>query len=110
LDSSQKLIETPDFTKVPILEKFVLEDCINLHVIHPSIGVHKRLKVLNLKGCKNLKSLPSKFEMESVEILILFGCAKVKNKFQNLGETWNVYASFTWMALLLQNYLHQLRI
>jgi hypothetical protein len=78
LDSSQKLIETPDFTKVPILEKFVLEDCINLHVIHPSIGVHKRLKVLNLKGCKNLKSLPSKFEMESIEILILSGCAKVK--------------------------------
>ena len=75
---SPKLIETLDFTKVPVLEKLVLEDCINLPGVHPSIGVHKMLKVLNLKGCKNLKSLPSKFEMESFEILILSGCSKVK--------------------------------
>jgi hypothetical protein len=109
LRKSPKLIETLDFTKVPVLEKLVLEDCINLPGVHPSIGVHKKLKVVNLKGCKNLKSLPSKFEMESLEILILSGCSKVK-KFQNLGEAWNVYVSFTWMVLLLQNYRHQLRI
>uniref|UniRef100_A0A2N9I3K5 Uncharacterized protein n=1 Tax=Fagus sylvatica TaxID=28930 RepID=A0A2N9I3K5_FAGSY len=78
LDSSHKLIETPDLTKVPNLEELVLEDCIDLLGVHPSIGVHKKLKVLNLKGCKNLKSLPSKFEMESLEILILSRCAKVK--------------------------------
>uniref|UniRef100_A0A2N9F7Q0 TIR domain-containing protein n=1 Tax=Fagus sylvatica TaxID=28930 RepID=A0A2N9F7Q0_FAGSY len=71
LRKSPKLVETLDFTKVPVLEKLVLEDCINLPRVHPSIGVHKKLKVLNLEGCKNLKSLPSKFEMESLEILIL---------------------------------------
>uniref|UniRef100_A0A2N9IVU2 Uncharacterized protein n=1 Tax=Fagus sylvatica TaxID=28930 RepID=A0A2N9IVU2_FAGSY len=74
----QNWIETLDFTKVPVLEKLVLEDCINLPGVHPSIGVHKKLKVVSLKGCKNLKSLPSKFEMESLEILILSGCSKVK--------------------------------
>ncbi|GMY39807.1 TMV resistance protein N-like [Fagus crenata] len=78
LDSSYKLIETPDLTKVPNLEELVLKDCINLLEVHQSIGVHKKLKVLNLEECKNLKSLPSKFEMESLEILILSKCAKVK--------------------------------
>ena len=79
------LIETLDFTKVPALEKLVLEDCIDLPGVHPSIGVHKNLKVVNLKGCKNLKSLPRKFEMESLEILILSGCSKVK-KIPEFGE------------------------
>ena len=82
---SPKLVETLNFTKVPVLEKLVLEDCINLLGVHPSIGVHKKLKVLSLKGCKNLKSLPSKFEMESLEILILFGCSKVKKKIPEFG-------------------------
>ena len=36
------------------------------------------LTLLNLKGCKNLKSLPSKFEMKSLKILILSDCSKVK--------------------------------
>jgi Leucine-rich repeat (LRR) protein len=78
LRKSPKLVETLDFTKVPVLEKLVLEDCINLPRVHPSIGVHKKLKVVSLKGCKNLKSLPSKFEMESLEIFMLSGCSKVK--------------------------------
>ena len=38
----------------------------------------KKLSVLNLKGCKNLKSLPRKFEMESLKILILSDCSKIK--------------------------------
>jgi hypothetical protein len=86
LRKSPKLVETLDFTKVPVLEKLVLEDCINLPGVHPSIGVHKKLKVLSLKCCKNLKSLPSKFEMESLEILILSGCLKVKKKSRIWGK------------------------
>ena len=49
LKGSLKLFETLDFTMIPILEKLVLEDCINLREIHPSIRVHKKLSVLNLK-------------------------------------------------------------
>ncbi|XP_050253756.1 disease resistance protein RPV1-like [Quercus robur] len=78
LNKSQNLIETPDVTKIPVLEKLFLEDCINLLRVHKSIGVHKQLTILNLKGCKNLRSLPNKFEMRSLEILILSGCSKVK--------------------------------
>ena len=85
LNKSLKFFETPDFTKIPILEKLVLEDCINLHKIHPSIRVHKKLTLLNLKGCKNLRSLPRKFEMESLEILILFECSNLK-RIPEFGE------------------------
>ena len=66
LTESPKLIEAPDTIKVPNLESLDLEDCINLRRIHPSIGIHKKLTILYLKGCKNLTSLPSKFEMEWV--------------------------------------------
>ena len=85
LNKSLKFFETPDFTKIPILEKLVLEDCINLHKIHPSIRVHKKLTLLNLKGCKNLRSLPRKFEMESLEILILSECSNLK-RIPEFGE------------------------
>uniref|UniRef100_A0A7N2MH25 ADP-ribosyl cyclase/cyclic ADP-ribose hydrolase n=1 Tax=Quercus lobata TaxID=97700 RepID=A0A7N2MH25_QUELO len=86
LNRSLKFFETPDFTKIPILEKLILEDCINLRKIHPSIGVHKKLALLNLKGCKNLRSLPGKFEMESLEILILSKCSNLK-RIPEFGET-----------------------
>ena len=70
---------------IPILEKLVLEDCINLREMHPSIGVHKKLTLLNLKGCKNLRSLPGKFEMESLKILILSECSNLK-RIPEFGE------------------------
>nr|XP_023891876.1 disease resistance protein TAO1-like [Quercus suber] len=97
---SQKLIETLDFNKVPILEKLVLEDCINLRGVHPSIGVHKKLIHLCIKGCRNLKSLPTKLEMESLETLIIFGCLKIK-KIPDFGEN---------MRHVLKLYLDELAI
>ena len=109
LKGSLKFFETPDFTKIPILEKLVLKDCINLCNIHPSIGFHKKLTLLNLKGCKNLRSLPRKFEMDSLKILILSDCSKIKT-IPEFGENMGMCQSFTWMTLLLQNYPHQLRI
>ena len=78
LNDSINLIATPDFSGVPNLEKLMLEGCINLLEVHPSIAVHKKLTLLNLKGCKNLNCLPSKIEIESLEILILSGCSKIK--------------------------------
>ena len=85
ISKSLKLIETPVFTEVPFLEKLVLEDCLNLSKVHPSIAVLKKLTFLSLKGCNNLKSLPNKFEMESLETLILSGCSKIK-KIPEFGE------------------------
>ncbi|XP_016650309.1 PREDICTED: TMV resistance protein N-like isoform X2 [Prunus mume] len=75
---SQNLTRTPDFTGTPNLQSIILEGCTNLVVIHPSIAGLKRLKVLNLKGCRSLKSLPNKIEMECLEILILSSCLSIK--------------------------------
>ncbi|BFG20734.1 hypothetical protein CerSpe_070080 [Prunus speciosa] len=75
---SQNLTRTPDFTGTPNLQSLILEGCTNLVVIHPSIAGLKRLKVLNLKGCRSLKCLPNKIEMECLEILILSSCSRIK--------------------------------
>uniref|UniRef100_A0A2N9G6P8 AAA+ ATPase domain-containing protein n=1 Tax=Fagus sylvatica TaxID=28930 RepID=A0A2N9G6P8_FAGSY len=72
------VLTTPDFTGVPNLVRIDLEGCTNLVEVHPSIGVLRRLIFLNLKDCKCLRSLPNKIEMESLEILMLSGCSKVK--------------------------------
>ncbi|KAK9995171.1 hypothetical protein SO802_024874 [Lithocarpus litseifolius] len=77
LSESLKLIEAPDIIKVPNLESLDLMDCINLPTIHPSIGIHKKLTSLNLQGCKNLMSLPIKFEKECLMDLSLHGCSKI---------------------------------
>lgn len=56
----------------------LLIGCTNLVEVHKSVGQHKKLVVLYMKGCKNLKTLPTKFEMDSLKELILSGCSKVK--------------------------------
>ncbi|TYI03246.1 hypothetical protein ES332_A11G323500v1, partial [Gossypium tomentosum] len=57
--------------RAPNLEVLFLEGCTKLIDVHPSIGVLTRLKLLNLGGCKNLRSLPTKIEWESLETLNL---------------------------------------
>ena len=79
MSNSLKLIDTPDLTKFPNLEKLVVKGCINLQEIHPTTRVHKRLTILNLKGCKDLSGLPSKLEMDSLKILIISSCSKVND-------------------------------
>ncbi|XP_030934615.1 TMV resistance protein N-like [Quercus lobata] len=79
LNKSQKLIETPDFSTVPVLEKLDLEGYTNLCTVHPSIGFLERLIILNLKGCKNLINLPKIFAMKSLDILTFSGCSKVRS-------------------------------
>nr|XP_023894570.1 protein SUPPRESSOR OF npr1-1, CONSTITUTIVE 1-like [Quercus suber] len=93
LNKSPKLIKSPNFIDFPVLEELELKDCINLLALHPSIGVHKKLTLLNLKGCKNLKSLPRKLEMESLEILILSECLKVKS-IPEFGENMKSVSKF----------------
>ncbi|KAL4594385.1 hypothetical protein ACB092_12G016200 [Castanea dentata] len=77
LSESLKLIEAPDIIEIPNLESLVLENCINLRRIHPSIGIHKKLTILNLGRCQNLRCLPNKFEMECLTELNLGGCSKI---------------------------------
>ncbi|XP_040960902.1 disease resistance-like protein DSC1 isoform X2 [Gossypium hirsutum] len=77
LKGSQNLIKIPDFTTASNLEVLILEGCTKLVDVHPSIGMLKSLKLLNLRDCKSLRNLPTKFGLESLETLILSGCSSL---------------------------------
>ncbi|XP_059430022.1 disease resistance protein RPP2A-like [Corylus avellana] len=77
LRGSQNLIEIPDLTGVPNLQRLELEGCTSLSKLHPSIGFLKRLKRFNLRNCKRLKSLPDMINLESLEFFDLSGCSRL---------------------------------
>ncbi|CAI8608217.1 unnamed protein product [Vicia faba] len=78
LSHSKYLTSTPDFSKIPNLEKLIMKDCPSLFEIHPSIGVLNNLLRINLKDCTGLSHLPKKiYQLKSLEILILSGCSKL---------------------------------
>ncbi|KAI4331944.1 hypothetical protein L6164_016890 [Bauhinia variegata] len=78
LSFSKNLIRSPDISDVPNLEVLVLKGCTSLFEAHSSLGLHKKLVVVNFKDCINLRSLPAKMEISSLEILILSGCSKIR--------------------------------
>ncbi|KAI9095437.1 hypothetical protein K1719_026471 [Acacia pycnantha] len=78
LSYSRYLIKTPNFDEIPDLQNIILEGCINLVEVHPSLGHHQNLVMVNLKGCESIKTLPSKFEMKCIETLILSGCLQIR--------------------------------
>ncbi|XP_030970816.1 TMV resistance protein N-like [Quercus lobata] len=113
LNDSLNLIATPNVTGVPNLKKLVFKGCINLHEVHPSTLVHKRLILLDLENCKSLSSLPSKFEMESLEILILSGCSKIKRipEFMtNMEHLWKLHLDGTAITKLPSSVEHLINI
>ena len=68
----------PDLSGAPKLKQLILQRCIRLSKIHASLGNLKCLIRLDLNGCKCLKSLPPKINLESLEIFILSGCSRLK--------------------------------
>ncbi|XP_040935111.1 TMV resistance protein N [Gossypium hirsutum] len=85
LKCSRNLVKTPDFRMVPNLESLVLEGT-GIADFHPSIRFLRRLKLLNLRNCKSLRSFPSKIGKESLETLILSGCSNIKWIPEVVGE------------------------
>ncbi|XP_050154232.1 disease resistance protein RUN1-like isoform X1 [Malus sylvestris] len=71
----RRLKRSPDFSKLPNLEKLLLNDCESLSRIHPSIVQLKNLKHLSLANC-NLKNdaIPKDLGgLSSLEVLDLRG-------------------------------------
>ena len=91
----------------------MLEGYINLFEVHPSIVVHKKLTLLNLKGCKNLNFLPSKIEMESLDILILPDCSKIKRIpefMRNMESLWILHLDSTSITKLPSSIKHLINL
>ncbi|CAL5405352.1 unnamed protein product [Camellia sinensis] len=95
LSNSTNLAKCPDFTRIPNLERLILEGCTGLVNLDPSIEILKSLIFLNLKDCKNLTSLPSGIRLESLEVLDVSGCSKLKT----------ISVNFEYMKCLSRLYL-----
>ncbi|KAK2993880.1 hypothetical protein RJ640_003992, partial [Escallonia rubra] len=70
------LTRTPDFSRLPILERLILKGCKSLIEVHESIGnLENSLVYLNLEDCTRLSKLPRNTAMLKVlEELIISGC------------------------------------
>ncbi|KAM5584015.1 hypothetical protein ABKV19_003737 [Rosa sericea] len=86
LKDSEGLIETPDFTGVPNLERLILEGCTKLSKVHPSINNLKRLRLLNMKNCISLHITSWDICLQSLEIFNLSGCARLKRFPEIVGD------------------------
>ena len=87
LSHSKYLTQTPDFSRITNLERLVLQGCINLRKVHPSLGDLKKLNFLSLKNCKMLRRLPSSTcNLESLQTFILSGCSKFEEFPENFGN------------------------
>ncbi|XP_016652566.1 PREDICTED: TMV resistance protein N-like [Prunus mume] len=112
LSYSENLTRTPDFTGTPNLERLVFQGCTNIGKIHPSIASLKRLRILNFKYCKRIKSLPSEVELESLETFDLSGCSsKLKKIPEFVGEMKNfskLSLSFTAVEQMPSSNIHSM--
>ncbi|KEH19080.1 disease resistance protein (TIR-NBS-LRR class), putative [Medicago truncatula] len=78
LSHSIYLESSPDFSKLPNLEKLIMNDCPCLSEIHPSIGDLNNIHLINLKNCISLSKFPKNiFKLKSLKTLILLGCTKI---------------------------------
>ncbi|XP_052622396.1 disease resistance protein Roq1-like [Lactuca sativa] len=72
-----KLIMTPDFDRIPNLERLILRGCQRLKKIHPSIGNLERLIFLCIEFCSGLKIFPPIKRLRKLETLSLSDCPKL---------------------------------
>ena len=80
------MIEIPDLSGVPNLKQLILQRCTRLYKIHASLGDLKRLTRLDLSGCKRLKSLPHKINLEALETFIIYVCSRLKKFLEVVGN------------------------
>ncbi|XP_028758894.1 TMV resistance protein N-like isoform X2 [Neltuma alba] len=81
------LMQTPDFSKLPNLEKLILKNCPNLAMVHPTVGHANKLLLINLKDCTSLHTLPkSIYSLKSLKTLILSSCASIERLEEDIEQ------------------------
>lgn len=87
LTKCSKLTTTPDFWRMPNLERLVLCQCANLLNLHSSILLLKNLKFLDFNSCSSLLELPKELGcMENLEQMSLHDCMSLKELPDSLGK------------------------
>ncbi|XP_044475721.1 disease resistance-like protein DSC1 [Mangifera indica] len=86
--SYSKHLKIQDLSLAPNLESLILEGCTSLCEVVSSIyGLNYKLRILNLRHCKSLDSLPTDIHLQSLEKVIFSGCSNLK-KFPQIF--WNM--------------------
>ncbi|XP_034677445.1 disease resistance protein RPV1-like [Vitis riparia] len=105
LSHSQHLENIPNFSRMPNLERLVLEDCRSLVKVDPSIGNLNKVSLMNLKDCKRLNSLPKSIcKFKFLETLILAGCSRLEKLLGDWEErqsSVNLMASRTYRRVII---------
>ncbi|KAL2331603.1 hypothetical protein Fmac_019184 [Flemingia macrophylla] len=80
LSNSKYLIETPDFSGIPKLERLDLSGCTSLTKVHPLIGLLENLVFLSLRNCRNLIDIyfGKESSLRSLKVMHLSGCTKLE--------------------------------
>ncbi|KAK7385175.1 hypothetical protein VNO78_30887 [Psophocarpus tetragonolobus] len=71
LRGSKNLIECPKLAHAPNLRYVSMRDCESLSYVDPSIFFLLKLEILNVAGCKSLRSLNSNSWPQSLKVLFL---------------------------------------
>ncbi|KAG6655889.1 hypothetical protein CIPAW_05G247400 [Carya illinoinensis] len=79
LSNCKFLKKFPDVSRIPKLEKLVLDDCAGLVEIHSSVGYLDKLIYLSVTRCPNLTSFPKSLILRSLEYFSLDECSNLKN-------------------------------
>ena len=88
-DRAERLTYIPDLSCVPNLEKLSFAECENLIKIDESVGFLGKLKMLDGKGCGNLRSFPP-LMLPSLERLCLSHCSSLESFPEILGKMENI--------------------
>ncbi|XP_058190552.1 disease resistance protein RPV1-like [Rhododendron vialii] len=87
LSHSSKLTKTPNFSRIPNLEKLVLKACPSLLEVDESIVKLQRIESLDLQDCKNLRQLPKNIGMiESLVEIDISGCSNLMGAMEELEK------------------------
>ncbi|XP_058190548.1 disease resistance protein RPV1-like [Rhododendron vialii] len=87
LSHSPKLVKTPDFSRIPNLEKLVLKACPSLFEVDESIVELQMIESLNLQDCKNLRKLPRNIGMlDSLVEIDISGCSNLMGAMEELEK------------------------
>ncbi|KAG2329238.1 hypothetical protein Bca4012_021125 [Brassica carinata] len=78
LSGSENLIEMSDLSKATNLEKLQLKDCYSLVKLSSSIPHPNKLRKLDLRNCRNLETIPTGMNINSLEDLDLYGCSMLR--------------------------------
>lgn len=90
LSECKSLLEVPDVSTLPCLQKLTVFECSSLVKLHESVGFLDKLVSLNIQYCSSLCILPSKLRLTSLREIFLVGCKNVKKFPDILGMMENV--------------------